>query len=152
MRPFFIATIVAANLLCSGTALAEDVERENLNRISKCEADLWEGVSAVYYLVADSGNLARHAFAAEFQEEVKEFEEALSVIKHSGHLHGALEQAVTHIEETWIYFRSTGEALVEQALKGEKAAAADLAKFWQTADAIDEHIDEIIEGTQRPET
>ena len=152
MRPFFIASIVAASLLCSGTALAEDVERGNLNRISKCEADLWEGVSAVYYLVADSGNLARHAFAAEFQKEVKDFEEAFSAIKHSGHLHGTLEQAVTNIEQHWTSFRSTGEALVEQALKGEKAAAAELAKFWQTADAIDEHLDQIIESAAHPES
>jgi hypothetical protein len=143
---------VAASLLWSGTAYAEDVEKDDLSRITKCEADLWEGVSAVYYLVADSGNLAKHAFAAEFTEEVKEFEDAFSAVRLSGHLHGPLKENVARIEQHWLSFKSTGEALVEQALKGEKAAAAELAKFWQTADAIDEHLDEIIEGAAHPQS
>jgi hypothetical protein len=152
MKQVLIVSIFAASLLWSGTALAEDVEKDNLGRLAKCEADLWEGVGAVYYLVADSSNLAKHAFAAEFADEVKEFEDAIRAIRLSGHLHGGLEQNVAKIEDHWKSFKSTGEALVQQALKGEKAAAADLANFWQTADAIDEHLDEIIEGAAQPES
>ena len=151
MRQVLVGTIVALSLFWCGPALAEDGEKDNFGRIPKLEADLWEGVSAVYYLAADSDNLAKHAFAAEFTDEVKEFENAFSAFKHSGHLHGPLEQEVAGIEVHWPQFKAMGQAIVEQALKGEKAAAADLAKFWQTADAIDEHLDAIIERAGHPE-
>jgi len=151
MRQVLVGTIVALSLFWCGPALAEDGEKDNFGRIPKLEADLWEGVSAVYYLAADSDNLAKHAFAAEFTDEVKEFENAFSAFKHSGHLHGPLEQDVAGIEVHWPQFKAMGQAIVEQALKGEKAAAADLAKFWQTADAIDEHLDAIIERAAHPD-
>jgi hypothetical protein len=151
MKQVLTGSIVALSLFWSGPAVAKDVEKDNLGRIGKLEADLWEGVSAVYYLAADSDNLAKHAFAAEFSDEVKEFEDAFSAFKHSGHLHGPLAQDVAGIEEHWPEFKATGQAIVEQALKGKKAAAADLARFWQTADAIDEHLDEIIERASQPE-
>lgn len=151
MKQVLIGSIVAASLFWCGPALAEDREKDNFGRITKLEADLWEGVSAVYYLAADSDNLAKHAFAAEFTDEVKEFEDAFSGFKHSGRLDGPFEQEVAGIEAHWPAFKATGQAIVEQALKGEKAAAADLAKFWQTADAIDEHLDVIIEQASHPE-
>jgi hypothetical protein len=150
MRQVLIGSIVALSLFC-GPALAEDAEKDDFGRIPKLEANLWEGVSAVYYLAADSDNLAKHAFAAGFSDEVKEFEEAFSAFKHSGHLHGPLEQDLAEIEVHWMEFTAIGQAIVEQALKGEKAAAADLAKFWQKADAIDEHLDAIIERAAHPE-
>jgi hypothetical protein len=149
MRQVLIGSIVALSLFWCGPALADDVEKDNFGRI--LEAHLWEGVSAVYYLAADSDNLAKHAFAAGFTDEVKEFETAFSAFKHSGHLHGSLEQDVALIEVHWLEFTAIGQAIVEQALKGEKAAAADLAKFWQTADAIDEHLDAIIERGAHPD-
>ncbi len=151
MRQVSIGSIVALSLFWCGPALAEDAEKDNFGRITKLEADLWEGVSAVYYLAADAGNLAKHAFAAEFNDEVKEFEDGFSTFKHSDHLHGSVGPDVARIEEHWPEFKAIGQAIVEQALKGEKPAAADLAKFWQTADAIDEHIDEIIERASHPE-
>jgi hypothetical protein len=151
MKQVLIGSIVAASLFWCGPVLAENAGKDNFGRITKLEADLWEGVSAVYYLAADSGNLAKHAFAAEFTEEVKEFEDAFSAFKHSGRLLGPLEQDVAGIEEHWPAFKAIGQAIVEQALKGKKAVAADLAKFWRMADAIDEHLDGIIEQASHPE-
>jgi anti-sigma factor RsiW len=63
-----------------------------------------------------------------------------------------MEQVAAGIEEHWLNLKATGEAIVEQALKGQKAAAADLAKFWRTADAIDEHLDEMIEAAAHPQS
>jgi hypothetical protein len=143
MMRVLIGSIVAANLLWNGPAFAEAGEKESSTRPTKCEVELWEAVSAVYYLVADSDNLAKHAFAAQFTDEVKEFENEFSALKYAGH-HGPLEQDVAGIEEHWLEFKATGQAIVDKALTGQKAAAADLAKFWRMADAINEHLDEII--------
>jgi hypothetical protein len=151
MKRFLIGGIVAANLLWSGPALAEGSGKDDSIRLTRCQVELWEAVSAVYYLAADTDNLAKHAFESQFTDEVKEFEDMFSAFKQSGHLHGPLEQDVADIGVHWLEFKATGQAMVEQALKGQKAAAADLAKFWQTADAIDEHLGDIIERSSHPE-
>jgi hypothetical protein len=151
MKRVLIGTMVAANLLWSGPALAEESSKDDSIRLTRCEVELWEAVSAVYYLAADSDNLAKHAFETQFTDEVKEFEDMFSAFKQSGHPHGPVEQDVAQIEVHWLAFKATGQAMVEQALKGQKAAAADLAKFWQTADAIDEHLGDIIERSSHPE-
>jgi hypothetical protein len=152
MKQVLIGSIVAANLLWSGPALADEAEKDNPARLTKCEVELWEAVSAVYYLVADSDNLAKHAFAAQFEDEVKEFENVFSAVRHSSQVHGPMEHIVAGVEEHWLELKATGEAIVEQALKGKKAAATDLAKFWRTADAIDEHLDEMIEAAAHPQS
>jgi hypothetical protein len=151
MKRVLIGSIVAASILWSGPALAEESGKDDSIRLTKCEVELWEAVSAVYYLAADSDNLAKHAFENQFTDEVKEFEDMFSAFKHSGHLHGPLEQDVAEIEVHWLEFKATGQTLVEQALKGQKAATADLAKLWQKADAIDEHLGDIIERSSHPE-
>jgi hypothetical protein len=151
MKKIFTGTVIAVSLLWSGSALGEESGMK-LRPLAKCEADLWEAASAVYYLVADSNNLGRHAFATEFKKEVEEFEDRLNVARLRGVVEGDVAVQVAEIEGHWLSFKETGEALVAKALKGERADAMQLAKFWQVTETIDEHLDMLIEEVAYPES